>query len=258
MMASVFIRAFRTAGLLSVLLLSQTPVFANIGNLYLVRAHVKLKDGSLKHGYFTLFTDMSPLLERDNSGYSYCSYLNLPPGEHKPVSMPYGIRLSEADDPLRRLVHDRMPDSVYFFADACLIETSIYGGPEGVPSAVMLGKPLKFTKQEFKHSALESIQEIVINRTETRLTLQDRSWIKPRPVLQEDVGHYDICLITAVGFQQPSPSARALLNELKALCAQFLHWSGTPENYTKLQSKEAAIIEKLRQEQIIVIFSCSC
>jgi hypothetical protein len=225
---------------------------------YLIHARLELKNNVVKTGYFALTTDRL-LIARDKAGYCYYSVKNGHLMRLHPVdSSANGWHPAEIDYHFNHELLYSMNDSTLLFNNAKVIDFLITQGNEIVhaPRVAMLGSPAKIGKNEVVSVSVESIL-LVSSYANAKLTFEDESWIKSRAAFQESVGGYEICDFEAVGFQKAGPTTKALLEELRRLFKDYTRIFET-EGYEKFDLRQRGIIEKLRQEHVLIFSFCSC
>lgn len=264
-MPPAFTFPIRAICTLLILLLTHAVVFADGGIYHVIHARLEMKDGSVKSGYFNLPGDEG-LLSQDKTGAYYYSHRSRQLMRLHPLdSTSQGVRPAPTDYHFSHELLFRLRDTVRLFVDAAVISMSTPEQPQAWPVAAMLGSPSKIAIHKIEYVSIESIQVVsaIVNQVRssiggTRLTLEDRSWIKSHIVFRENAGGQDICSLEAISFQKPGSTAMALINELRAVSKDFEQLPDSEKDYDKLILDQAAIIEKLRHEHVIVIISCSC
>jgi hypothetical protein len=248
----------RVACLTVVFLLTHATLFADAGQRYLIHTRLKMKDGHIENGYYSIAT-YELLIQRDKTGFFYSSLRNGLKMRLQTVdTIAYGIRPAATDYHFGHELLHQINDTTFLFPNAKIIDTSTFEYPDAWPVVAMLGAPVKIVKRDIEYLSIESIQEIYAP-ADTKLTLEDGSWINPRAAFREPAGGDYYCSTEALGFQKPGSAAVALLKELQTIGEELTKLRDDDiDGQNKFIRKRSDIIEKLRQEHIIIFSFCAC
>jgi len=219
-----------------------------------------MKDGRVLAGYFCLSDHAeTSFITRDETGFGYYSqrsnqFMKLHPMD----SIPYGVRPAPIDyhfnhEILYRLHHNQFE----LFPDALVIDQTLPEDLQSAPATAMLGSPRGIIPKDIAYISVESIQHSY-RIYGTRFTEEDRSWIESHITFKKPAGGELYCSWDAIGFQEPSETARVLLKELSALGQALIRADGKIEEARKIDLKVADVIDKLRQERVIITSFCAC
>jgi hypothetical protein len=241
---------------LALLLIGSTSVLADPPASLFMKIKFQLKNGTTKHGYIHT-SDDGMYIRKDDKGYSY--YMkNTPMRLRTKGDNLNGVYVAETDYHFHRTILERLFDTVSMFSRIELI--NLNDDPTIEPDLVgaTFGSPDRILRQEIESLTVEHFFLGTYGYIRTKLTMNDISWVKKDARKQRlDAGGYELCNFQAISFEGQTKTVQTLLDELHAI-AKEASLNVEMTDLGKVESKVDKIVEKLRQEKVIVIAWCSC